>query len=66
MGSVEMKLTTSGKIVSYKCCPLSLNISLKKVLKQTFFLTNVVTHFQLLSVTLIEYGHNVNKHISNT
>ena len=27
-----------------------------------FFLTNIVTHFQPLSVTFIEYGQNVNKH----
>ncbi len=28
---------------------------------QTFFLINVVTHSQLLSVTFIEQGQNVNK-----
>ncbi len=29
---------------------------------QSFFLTNVVTHFQLLSVTIIDFGLNANKH----
>ncbi len=28
-GAVEMKITAAGKIVSYKCCLLSLNISVK-------------------------------------
>ncbi len=27
-----------------------------------FFLTNIVTHFQVLFVTFIEYGQNINKH----
>ncbi len=31
------------------------------ILTQTFFLT-IVTHSQVLSVTFVEYGQNVNKH----
>ncbi len=29
-GAAEMKVFTHGKIVPYKCCPPSLNISVKK------------------------------------
>ncbi len=57
-----MKVITLGKIVPYKFCLPSSNNSLKKVLTQTFFLTNIVTHFQVLSVTFTECGQNVNKH----
>ncbi len=56
-----MKVNTPGKIVPYKCCPPSLNIGARLVLTQMVFLTNI-THFQVLSVTFIEYGQKVNKH----
>ncbi len=58
----ELKVITPGKIVPYKCCLSSWNISAKKDFYTDILLTNVVTHFQLLSVTCIEYGQNVNKH----
>ncbi len=57
LGAVETKVITPEKVVPYKCCLPSSNISLK-----TSFLTNLVTHFQLLSARFIECGQNVNKH----
>ncbi len=51
-GSQEMKVTTPGKIVPYKCCIPSSNNSLKDFGKDVFF-NYVVTHFQELSVTLL-------------
>ncbi len=56
-----MKVITPGKIVPYKRCLPSLNISVKRDFDADVLFTNV-THFQLLSVTSIEYGQNVNKH----
>ncbi len=56
-----MKVITPRKIVPFKCCLPSSNISVKKDFTEMFFLTNVVTHFQVLSVTFTEYGKNVNK-----
>ncbi len=50
LGTVQMKVITPGKIVPHKCCLPSLNISVKRILTQTFILTNTVTHFQVLSV----------------
>ncbi len=57
-----MEIITPGKIVPFKCCLPSWNISVKKDLTQVFFKNNAVTYFQLLSVTFTEYGQNVNKH----
>ncbi len=57
-----MRVITPGKIVPYKCCLPSTNISVKKILTQKLFLNNIVTHFQVLSVKFFEYGQNVNKH----
>ncbi len=37
-------------------------LALRRILTQISFLTEVVTHFQLLFVTFIEYGQHVNKH----
>ncbi len=55
------EIIAPGKIVPYKCCLPSLNISVKRDLTQTFLLTNTVTHFQLLSVKSTEYEQNGNK-----
>ncbi len=41
---MEMEVMMPGKIVPYKCCLPSSNISMKKDFG-TFFLTNVVTQF---------------------
>ncbi len=46
----------------HKCCLHNRNIGMQRSFTQMFFLTNDVTQFQLLSVTFMEYGQNVNKH----
>ncbi len=61
-GVVKTKVITPEKIVPFKSSLPSLNISVKKDFTQTFFLTNVVTHFKELSVTVTEYEQRVNKH----
>ncbi len=66
-GAAQTKVNTPGKIpawltMTYKGCLPSSNISLKKDFDTDVLLTNVVTHVQVLSVTFIEYGQNVNKH----
>ncbi len=60
-GAMETKVITPGKVVPYKCCLPNLNVSVKKDFDTDVLLTDV-THFQLLSLTFIEYGQNVNKH----
>ncbi len=57
-----MTVITPGKIVPYKCCLLARILARRRILTQTFFLTNAVTHFQVLSEMFTEYGQNVNKH----
>ncbi len=52
-GAVKTKVITPGKIVPDKCCLPSSNTSVRAILTQTFFLTDV-THFQLLSVSLLK------------
>ncbi len=58
---METKVITPRKIVPYKCCLPSSNISVKKDFNKDIFLTNV-THFEVLFVTLTEYGQIINKH----
>ncbi len=55
------KCIMPGKIVPRKCCLPGSNTSMKKDFDADVLLPNVVTHFQVLSVTFIEYGQNVNK-----
>ncbi len=57
---MEIKVITPGKIVPYECCPSNWNISIKDF-DTDVFLTYAVTHCQVLSVTFIECGQNVNK-----
>ncbi len=52
---------------AWKSSPLQVlpsiaNISMKTDFDRRSFLTNIVAHFQVLSVMFIEYGQNVNKH----
>ncbi len=61
-GAIGTKVITPGKIVPNKCCRPSLNIHVKKDFNTDVLLQDVVTHIQVLSVTFIEYGQNVNKY----
>ncbi len=55
-----MEMILPGKIVPYKCCLPSTNISVKKDFDADVLLSNV-THLQVLSVIFIEYGQNIHK-----
>ncbi len=52
-GTTEIKVITPEKIVPYKCCLPSSDISMKRDFDTDVPLTNAVTHFQLLFVTII-------------
>ncbi len=54
-GAVEIKVIMSGKIVAFLAQILG-KLILGKIFTQMLFLANVVAHFQVLSVTFIEYG----------
>ncbi len=56
-----MKVITPGKIVT-SAAFIARTLVRGRISTQTFFSTNAVTHFQVLSVTFIEYGQNVNEH----
>ncbi len=58
-GVVDTKVITPGKIVPYKRCLPSLNVTVMNDFDTDVHLSNVVTHFQLFSVTFVEYGQNV-------
>ncbi len=62
LGAIEKKVISPGKIVPYKCCIPSSNIRVKEEFDTNFFLTSIITHFQVLSVKFSEYARNVNKH----
>ncbi len=50
---METKVITPGKIVPYKCCIPTSNVSVK-ILTQTFLLISFVIHFQVLSIKFIK------------
>ncbi len=55
-----MKVITPGKIGTSTAF-IARTLVRGRISTQTFFSANAVTHFQVLSVTFIEYGQNVKK-----